>query len=151
MENENPSSTPPPVPPADLPSQSVEPPPVPPPAPPPAPTGTSSDEKNLAMFCHLAALAGLLIPAGNIIGPLILWLLKRESMPLVDAHGKEVLNFQITVTIALAVCIVTAWLLLPVLAAIIIGIAALVLTIIGTIKASNGELYRYPFTLRLVK
>lgn len=128
---------------------------TPPPAPEPQPSqpapASSGDEKNLAMFCHLSALAGLVIPAGNIIGPLVLWLLKRESMPLVDQHGKEVLNFQITVTIALVACFATFFLILPIFLAVLIGIAALVLTIIGTLKASNGILYRYPFTLRLVK
>jgi len=116
-------------------------------------------EKNMAMFCHLAALAGGLlgvatgipIPFGNILGPLIIWLVKKDTMPLVDQHGKESLNFQITVSIAIAACLVLFFLVLPLLLIPIIGIAALVLTIIATIKASNGEFFRYPFTLRLVK
>lgn len=113
----------------------------------------------MAMFCHLAALAGGLlgvatgipVPFGNILGPLIIWLLKKDTMPLVDAHGKESLNFQITVSIAIIGCLVLFFLILPLFLIPLIGIAALVLTIIGTIKASNGEMYRYPFALRLIK
>ena len=65
----------------------------------------SKDDQNWAMACHLSALAGFLVPFGNIAGPLLVWLLKRAEIPLVDAHGKEALNFQITVSIAIAVCI----------------------------------------------
>ncbi len=185
MENEAqippPSSEPPPPPsPPETasppPPSSFEQPPVPaaaaaapPPVPPanaaapqetPAPS-LLTDEKNLAMFCHLSALAGglllagigigAILPVGNILGPLAIWLWKKDTMPLVNAHGKEALNFQITVSIALMACILTFFLLLPILLAVVIGIAALVLTIIGTVKASNGELYRYPFSLRLIK
>lgn len=113
----------------------------------------------MAMFCHLAALAGGLvgfatgipIPFGNVLGPLIIWLLKKDTMPLVNEHGKESLNFQITVSIAILTCFALFFLVLPLFLAPVIGIAALVLTIIGTIKASEGVLYRYPFSLRLVK
>lgn len=157
MENENPASTPPPVPPVEPPPHPVEPPPVPTATPPPAPTGNSGDEKNLAMFCHLSGILGAIavnwtgLPIGNILGPLIIWLLKKDTMPLVNEHGKEALNFQITVSIAVGACLMLFFLFLPILLLPVIGIAALVLSIIGTIKASNGILYRYPFTLRLVK
>lgn len=111
-------------------------------------------EKNLAMFCHLAAIAGWILllptglPGGNILGPLILWLLKKDTMPMVNEHGREALNFQITVTGLILLCIplIVTMLFIP-----IIWIAALVLSIIGTVKASQGVLYRYPLTLRLVK
>src|SRR5258705_68928 len=55
----------------------------------------SKDEQNWAMFCHLSALAGFLIPFGNIVGPVVVWLIKRAEMPLVEYHGKEAINFQI--------------------------------------------------------
>ncbi len=109
------------------------------------------------MFCHLSALVGGLLlgwtglPIGNILGPLVIWSLKKDTMPLVNEHGKEALNFQITVSIAIAACVLTFFLLVTIPLAFLIGIAALVLTIIGTIKASNGILYRYPFNLRLIK
>lgn len=114
-------------------------------------------EKNLAMFCHLSAIVGGLLfsfvglPIGNVLGPLLIWLLKKDSMPMVMEHGKEALNFQITVSLAILGCMALFFLFLPLLLIPVIGLAALVLSIIGTLKASNGVLYRYPLTLRLVK
>jgi len=103
------------------------------------------------MFAHLSALAGLVVPFGALLGPLIVWQLKKDEMPFVDDQGKESLNFQITVALALLLSaaltlVLIGFLLLPIVAA-----AALVLTIIGGIKANDGQAYRYPFALRLIK
>ena len=111
---------------------------------------TTNDERQWGMFAHLAALAGFLIPLGNVIGPLVIWQIKKNEMPFVDDQGKEALNFQITVTVALfasmlLMVIAIGFLLLP-----IVGIGALILTIIGAIRANNGERYRYPFAIRLI-
>lgn len=115
-------------------------------------TQVSKDEQNWAMFCHLAALAGFLIPFGNIFGPLIIWLMKRADMPMVDRHGKEALNFQITVSIAIAICIPLMFILIGIPLIFIVGIGALVLTIMAAVKVSNGNFdYRYPLTIRLLK
>lgn len=163
--------SPPPVPePAAAPASSTEPPP-PASAVPPAVSAAFAEvgkdlqgmatEKNLAMFCHLSAIVGgvvlagagigIFLPIGNILGPLFIWLWKKDTMSKVNDHGKEALNFQITVSIILGMCALTWILILPILVAIATGIAALILTIIATIKASNGEFYRYPFSLRLIK
>lgn len=111
----------------------------------------SKDEKSWAMFCHLSALAGFIIPFGNLIGPLIIWQIKKNEFAFVDDQGKESLNFQITVTIAAVVALilivaVIGGFLLP-----LVGIAALIFTVIGGIKANDGVTYRYPFALRLIK
>jgi len=112
----------------------------------------SKDEQNWAMFCHLAALAGFVIPLGNVLGPLIVWLIKKDTMPLVNQHGKEALNFQITVLIAFVVCIVLTLVLIGFLLMFVVGIGALVLTIMAAVKVSNGQFdYKYPFALRLIK
>ena len=112
----------------------------------------SKDEQNWAMFCHLAALSGFVIPLGNVLGPLIVWLIKKDTMPLVNQHGKEALNFQITVLIAFVICIVLTLVLIGFLLMFVVGIGALVLTIMAAVKVSNGEFdYKYPFALRLVK
>lgn len=77
------------------------------------------NEKNMAMSCHLSALIGGVVlsftglPIGNILAPLVLWLMKKDSMPLVNEHGKEVLNFQITISIAIAACLLLFFLILP--------------------------------------
>ena len=115
------------------------------------------------MFAHLSALLGGLLTsgwAGNIgffIGPLIIWLMKRETMPFVNDQGKEALNFAITVSIACFVLLlltilslgIGALLTIPLLMAI--GIAALVFIIMAAIKANEGVAYRYPLAMRLVK
>jgi uncharacterized Tic20 family protein len=112
----------------------------------------SKEEQNWAMGCHLAALSGFLIPFGNIVGPLVIWLIKRAEMPMVDRHGKEALNFQITVMIAFLISIPLCFILIGFLLMAIVGIGALVLTIMAAVKVSNGDYeYRYPFTLRLLK
>ena len=132
--------------------------------PPPPPSGTpSTEERQWAMFAHLSALLGGILTsgwAGSIgcfIGPLIIWLVKKDTMPFVNDQAKEALNFNITVAIVffalflLALLTLGIGLVISLPLWIIIGIAWLVLTIIAAIKANEGVAYRYPFTLRLVK
>ncbi|MCC6211207.1 MAG: DUF4870 domain-containing protein [Burkholderiales bacterium] len=112
----------------------------------------SKDEQNWAMFCHLAALIGFVVPFGNVIGPLVVWLIKRNEMPLVDTHGKEALNFQITVSIAFLICVPLMFVLIGIPLMVAVGLAALILTIMAAVKISNGNLdYQYPFAIRLLK
>ena len=127
--------------------------PPPPSAPPPPIVSdgtTTNDERTWGLLAHLSALAGFVIPFGNLLGPLVIWQIKKNEMPFVDDQGKEALNFQITLTIeilvsALLCVILIGFLLLP-----IVGLYGLVMTIIGGVKANNGERYRYPLTLRLI-
>ncbi|KRW61264.1 DUF4870 domain-containing protein [Pseudomonas sp. TTU2014-080ASC] len=116
----------------------------------PQPT-PNADARQWAMFCHFAAFAGLIIPFGNIVGPLLLWQLKKDLDPFVDAQGKEALNFQITVALAVLVsfCLMVVLIGFPLL--MLISLTAFVLTVIAGVKANEGKEYRYPFTLRLVK
>ena len=116
----------------------------------PLPT-PSSQVRQWAMFCHFAAFLGLIFPFGNLLGPLIIWQLKKETDPFIDAQGKEALNFQISVALAMVACF---FLMLLIIGFALIGlvcIGALVLTIIAGIKANDGVAYRYPFTWRLIK
>ena len=116
----------------------------------PLPT-PSAQVRQWAMFCHFAAFLGLIFPFGNLLGPLIIWQLKKETDPFIDAQGKEALNFQITVALAMVACF---FLMLLIIGFALIGlvcIGALVLTIIAGIKANDGVAYRYPFTWRLIK
>jgi len=103
------------------------------------------------MLCHLSALAGFILPFGNILGPLIVWQLKKNEIPSVELHGKDSLNFQITVTLAILICIPLMFLLIGFVLAPLIGIASLVFLVLAGIKANNGEPYSYPFSLKLVK
>jgi uncharacterized Tic20 family protein len=115
------------------------------------PIETNKDARLWGMLCHLGALAGYIIPMGNIIGPLVFWLIKKNDYPFVDEQGKEALNFQITATIAILICIPLFFVIIGIPLLFAVGIADLVLVIIATIKANNGEHYRYPFAIRLIK
>ena len=112
----------------------------------------SPEARQWAMFCHFAAFGWLLAPMiGNVIGPLIVWQIKKDLDPFVDAQGKEALNFQISVALAALLCFLLMVVVIgfPLLA--LVSIAALVLTIIAGIKANEGQAYRYPFSWRLEK
>ena len=126
---------------------------VPPPAAPPPPiAGTAStEERQWAMFAHLSALIGVVIPLGSVIAPLVIWQVKKNEMPFVDDQGKEALNFQITIALAAIVCLILFVVLIGMLLLPLLGIYWLVFTIMGGIKANNGETYRYPATIRLIK
>ena len=144
--SDNPTQTPPPVTP-------------PPPTPAvPAPGSPESQARTWNMLCHLSALAGFIIPFGNILGPLLVWQIKKNEIPSTNVHGKAALNFQITVVIALlagmAVAILLSFfcvgfLLIPVV--MLIGLAGLIFAIIAGIKANNGEDYKYPYSFEFVK
>ncbi|EIL94636.1 MULTISPECIES: DUF4870 domain-containing protein [Rhodanobacter] len=122
----------------------------PPPSEPPMAGAPSAEERQWAMFAHLSALIGLIIPFGSIVGPLVIWLIKKDTMPFVNDQGKEALNFNITVAIAAIVGWILCFILIGFLVLAVVFVAWLVLAIIGTIKANEGTAYRYPFTLRLV-
>ena len=106
---------------------------------------------NWGMLCHLAALSGLIgIPFGHLLGPFIVWLLKKNDYPFVDEQGKESLNFQISISIY---GIVAALLILVKIGIILLAgllFADLILVIIASVKTSSGENYRYPLTIRFI-
>ncbi len=126
---------------------------------PPPPSGTpSAEERQWGLFGHLSSLSGLFTGGvGNIVGPLIIWLIKKDTMAFASDQAKEALNFNITLLIISVVLVlatvftlgIAIFITLPL--GVIIGIAWLVLTIVASMKANNGEAYRYPFTLRLIK
>jgi uncharacterized Tic20 family protein len=115
------------------------------------PQPTNSNDKTMGMVAHLIALAGYVIPFGNIIGPLIIWLTQKETSPFAADQGKESLNFQITVTIALLLSIPLWFICIGIFVTIAIAVVDLILIIVAAVQANNGTAYRYPFCLRLVK
>jgi uncharacterized Tic20 family protein len=118
--------------------------------PPPAQTA-SNDERMWAMLCHISSFAGFIIPFGNVIGPLIIWSMKRAEFPLVDDQGKEALNFQISMTIFLIVSAILILVLIGIVFLVILGVFDLIITIIAAVRANSGERFRYPLSIRFVK
>ena len=130
--------------------------PNPPPEPAPQASGesepaVSKDSRNLGMLCHLLAFSAFFTGVGSILGPLIIWLMKKDQDPYVDEQGKESLNFQISIMIYGIVSAILIFAVIGVLLVFIVAIAWFVLTIVGTVKASKGEHWRYPLTIRLIK
>lgn len=111
----------------------------------------SAEERKWAMWCHLSAALLYFTAIGGFLVPMVIWLTKRDTMPFVDDQGKETLNFQITIMLALIVS--------GILTLVLIGFPMLVgfllfhfiATIIATVRASEGVLYRYPFCWRVIR
>lgn len=109
-----------------------------------------AEERTMGMLCHLLAFSGYVIPFGHLIGPLVMWLVKKDESAFVDANGKESLNFQITLTIAWVVSGILCLVLIGLLLLPVVFVGGIVLTIIASIKANEGKVYRYPVCLRLI-
>jgi len=126
--------------------------PTPPPQAPPPGALSDRDARMWGMFCHLAALAGYVIPFGNIAGPFVIWMIQKDKSPFVEDQGKEALNFQITMGIAGIVSLILIPLFgLGVLLLLAVGVVDLVFIIIAAMKANEGQAYRYPFAIRFIK
>lgn len=117
----------------------------------PPPTAANRDENMWAMLCHLAALAGFIIPLGNIIGPLVVWMMRKDQYPLVDDQGKEAVNFQISMTIYYIIAAILIVVVIGIVLLIMLALFSLIMTIIAMMRANNGERYRYPLSIRLIK
>jgi uncharacterized Tic20 family protein len=111
----------------------------------PKPAEVSKDARMWGMLCHLLGLFT------SFVGPLIIWLLKKEEDPFIDNQGKEALNFQITVAIAWVVSAILTFICIGALLGAAVGIVDLIFCIIATIKANGGEAYRYPVSIRFIK
>ena len=104
------------------------------------------------IFCHLLGLASFLgIPFGNIVAPLILWILKRADDPFVNVCGKEAVNFQITISLYFTLSAVLIFAMIGILLLPLVVIFHVIYTIVASIKASEGHYYRYPLTIRFIR
>jgi hypothetical protein len=109
------------------------------------------DERQWAMLCHLSAMLMYCTVIGGFIAPLVIWLMKRDEMPFVADQGRETLNFQITTLLAL---IAGGLLAIVLIGFVIIGAVLLfhfIVTIIATVRVSEGVLYRYPVCWRVIR
>jgi uncharacterized Tic20 family protein len=107
--------------------------------------------RNSAVAAHLSTFAGLIVPFGSVIGPLAVWLTRRDRDPFIDQAGREALNFGITVAIYGSVLLVAALMLVGIPLLVVGVVAWVVLASLAAVKASQGQAYRYPLTMRLVR
>jgi hypothetical protein len=109
------------------------------------------ESKQMSMFLHLSQLLNFVIPFGGIIVPILIWQMKKNEMPALDAHGKMVVNWLISSFIYLIVSGVLTILLIGFLGLIAVGLMGVIFPIIGGIKANNGEYWNYPLTIKFLK
>lgn len=111
-----------------------------------------AEARKWALIAHLSGFLVCVLPfVGNLIGPLLVWQLKKDQDVFIDDQGKEALNFQITVTLASLISGLLMLVLIGFLLMAIVFIGAVVLMIIAAIKANEGQAYRYPFCWRIIK
>jgi uncharacterized protein len=107
--------------------------------------------RNTAVAAHLSTFAGLVVPFGSVIGPLAVWLTRRDRDPFIDQAGREALNFGISIAIYGSLLLVAALMLVGIPLLVVGVIAWVVLASLAAVKASQGQAYRYPLTMRLVR
>jgi uncharacterized Tic20 family protein len=110
-----------------------------------------SDERMWGLLAHLSSLAGFIIPFGNIIGPVVVWQIQKDKSAFVDYHGKESLNFQISMLIAYCVALLLCIIFIGVPILIALGVLNIVFAVMAGVKANNGEYYKYPYSIRFIK
>src|SRR2546423_10322700 len=114
-------------------------------------TSTSASVRTWCILAHATALVGFLVPvAGHIVGPLIVWLAKRHDSPEIDAHGKESMNFQISMVIWYCVAAILCLVLIGIPILILLHLLNIIFVIVASIQASEGRVYRYPLSIRLI-
>jgi uncharacterized Tic20 family protein len=111
----------------------------------------TSDERQMGLFLHLSQLANVFLFPVGIALPIILWQTQKDKMPALDAHGKMVANWMISVTIYAFASIVLMFVLIGFLTILAVGLLGIIFPIIGAVKANNGELWDYPLTIKFLK
>jgi uncharacterized Tic20 family protein len=115
-------------------------------------TSTNSNVRTWCVLCHAAALAGIFLHAlGHFFGPLIIWLLKRGEAAEIDEHGKESVNFQLSMLLYNVIAAILCLVVIGFFLLLVLWIVNTVLVIIASIQASEGKLYRYPIAIRFIK
>ena len=109
------------------------------------------DARKWASLCHIVALSGLIgNGVGFVLGPLVVWLMKKDEYPFVEEQGKEAINFQITMIIAALVSGILTFIVIGIFLLIAVGVVMIAFPIVAAVKASKGEHYKYPFTIRFI-
>ena len=112
---------------------------------------SEKDVRTWSMLCHLAGLLGVVFPFGNVMGPLIVWLIKKDESTEVDRHGRISLNFQISWTIYMVIAAILIIFVIGIVLLPILAIAMLILAIIGGVKANGGQEFKYPLSIKSLK
>lgn len=109
------------------------------------------NEKQWVLFSHLGGFAGFIFPLGNILAPLLIWLLKKDQSPAVEEHSREALNFQISMSIYILIASVLIIALVGMVVLPILIVVQIILMIKAALEADRGHFYVYPITIRFIK
>ena len=113
---------------------------------------SNSNVRTWKILCHASALLGVFLHfPGHLLGPLIVWLAKRDDSPEIDAHGKEAINFQLSMLLYTLISAVFCLVLIGFVFIAILWVLNAVLVIVASIQASDGKFYRYPMTIRFIQ
>lgn len=112
---------------------------------------TAKAARQMACACHLSGMAGYVVPFGSIIAPLVIWLMQRESDAFVEDQGREAVNFQISILIYSLASLVLMIVVVGFVLIFVLILLHIVLMIVAALRAYNGELYRYPLTIRFIR
>lgn len=111
----------------------------------------SETERNWAMLCHLSAFAGFFFPFGGIIGPLICWLTRKDESAWIDINGKNSLNFELSILLYIVLCIPLIFIVVGIPIIFMLVTVKVICIIIGSVKASKGELFKYPLAIPFIQ
>jgi len=111
------------------------------------PPGGDLPANQWAMFLHLSLLAGLLVPVAGLVAPIVIWQIKKDELPILDVHGKNVVNWIISKLLYLVACFLLIFVLIGIPLLIVLAVLSVVFPIIGAIKANKGEVWKYPLTI----
>ena len=115
------------------------------------PAAQDPQTRQWGLILHLSLLANLVLPPAGLIVPIVIWQLKKDELPGIDAHGKNAVNWIISLVIYLAVSFVLAFVIIGFLLLLVLGVLSVVFPIIAAIKANNGEVWKYPLTISFLK
>ena len=104
-----------------------------------------------ALFLHLSQLAGYIVPVAGWIVPILIWQLKKQEMPELDAHGKVVINWILSALIYGAVGIILVFVLIGIPILIVLMMLGIIFPIIGAVKADSGIVWNYPLSIKFFR
>ncbi len=111
----------------------------------------SETERNWSMLCHLSSFAGFFFPFGGVLGPLICWLSRKDDSQWVNVNGRNSLNFQLSILLYIVLAIPLCFIIVGIPIIFVLGTLKVICVIIASIKASKGELFRYPLVIPFIQ
>ncbi len=115
------------------------------------PATVDRQSRTWAMMLHLSMLAGIFaVPVAGLVVPILIWQLKKDEMPWLDPHGKNAVNWILSALLYAVICIPLVFVLIGIPLLMILGLLGVIFPVIAGIKANNGEVWKYPLSIRFI-